>query len=75
MKRLLQWLGASDDTITKLALAVLQYNETKGLTQDIVSLPEFKTVELPEGARPINNWDDWQALEPTGIDENLFKVA
>ena len=74
MKRLLQWLGASDDTITKLALAVLQFNETKGFNQTIVELPKFVDKELPEGARPINDWHDWKALESSGMDENLVKV-
>tara|TARA_B100000424_G_scaffold270473_2_gene269889 strand:+ start:392 stop:1417 length:1026 start_codon:yes stop_codon:yes gene_type:complete len=74
MKRLLQWLGASDDTITKLALAVLQLNETQGFKDTIVELPKFVDKDLPEGARPISAWADWKALEPSGMDENLVKV-
>ena len=64
MKKLLQWLGASDDTITKLALAVLQLNETQGFKDTIIELPKFVDKDLPEGARPINAWADWKALEP-----------
>jgi hypothetical protein len=54
MKLLLQWLGASDDTITKLALAVLQFNETQGFQQTIVELPKFVDKPLPDGAQPID---------------------
>jgi len=54
MKLLLQWLGASDDTITKLALAVLQFNETQGFQQAIVELPKFVDKPLPDGAQPID---------------------
>jgi hypothetical protein len=54
MKLLLQWLGASDDTITKLALAVLQFNETQGFQQTIVELPKFIDKPLPDGAQPID---------------------
>ena len=54
MKLLLQWLGASDDTITKLALAVLQFNETQGYQQAIVELPKFVDKPLPDGAQPID---------------------
>ena len=73
MRTFLQWLGASDDVINKLALQVLQYSE-QASQELIVELPKFKTVELPEGARPISQWDDWQALESTGADENLVKM-
>ena len=68
MKRLLQWLGASDDTITKLALAVLQFNETQGFKQTIVELPKFVDKELPEGAVPITQ------IMPGMIDDNLIKI-
>ncbi len=54
MKLLLQWLGASDDTITKLALAVLQFNETQGFQQTMVELPKFVDKPLPDGAQPID---------------------
>lgn len=54
MKQLLQWLGATDDTITKLALAVLQLNEAQGFNDTIVELPKFLDKPLPDGAQPID---------------------
>jgi len=72
MKRLLQWINVPDDTITKVSLAVLE-TETQELQNQIV-LPKFKNKKLPEGAKPLQEWADYCALEPTGVDENLFKV-
>ena len=66
MRSLLQWLGASDTTITSLALQVLEFNKTSGYTESIITLPEFKTVNLPADAKPIT----WYK-EP---DDNLEKV-
>ena len=50
MRRLLQWLNAPDDTINKLALTVMQENEGIQTTQQLVELPTFKTVPLPDDA-------------------------
>ena len=72
MKRLMQWLNIPDDTITKVSLAVL---ETENIdSQKLVTLPKFQTKELPEGAKPLQEWADYCAMEKTGVDENLFKV-
>ncbi len=72
MKRLLQWMNVPDDTITKISLAVLE-TEGQELKSQIV-LPKFLTKQLPEGAKPLQEWADYCALEPTGVDENLFMV-
>ena len=53
MRRLLQWLNAPDDTINKLALTVMQENEGIQTTQQLVELPTFKTVPLPDDAIKI----------------------
>lgn len=53
MRRLLQWLNAPDDTINKLALTVMQENEGIQTTQQLVELPKFKTVPLPDDAVKI----------------------
>ena len=53
MRRLLQWLNAPDDTINKLALTVMQENEGIQTTQQLVELPTFKTVPLPDDAVKI----------------------
>ena len=53
MRRLLAWLNAPDDTINKLALTVMQENEGLRPTQQLVELPTFKTVPLPDDAIKI----------------------
>ena len=53
MRRLLQWLNAPDDTINKLALSVMQENEGQKPTEQLVELPTFKTVPLPDDAIKI----------------------
>lgn len=73
MRRFLEWLGASDDVINKLALAVLQFQDKVDHTQ-IVELPKFNEVPLPDSARELSAWDDYKALEPTGMDSNLVKI-
>ena len=39
-----------------------------------LQLPKFDIKKLPEGAKPLQEWADYCALEPTGVDENLYKV-
>jgi len=53
MRRLLQWLNAPDDTINKLALTVMQENEGIKPTEQLVEMPTFKTVPLPDDAVKI----------------------
>ena len=53
MRKLLQWLNAPDDTINKLALTVMQENEGVQTTQQLVELPKFNTVPLPDDAVKI----------------------
>jgi len=74
MRKLFQWLNTPDDVINKLALQCLQIAEV-GDSQIKIDLPKFVKKELPNGARKIDAWDDWQALEPTGIDNNLLNVS
>lgn len=55
IKLLMHWLGASDDTINKLALAVLKINEgVEAQIRDVV-LPTFEHVSLPDGAERITS--------------------
>ena len=70
MKRLMQWLNVPDDTITKISFAVLDTEELK--LQQELTLPKFVTKELPEGAKPLQEWADYCALEPGGVDEGLY---
>ena len=73
-RKFLQWLGTPDDVINKLALQIMKSNEGITVHKPIVQLPKFTEKNLPNGARRLDRWDDWQALESTGVDNNLFKV-
>jgi hypothetical protein len=53
MRNLLQWLGASDDMINKLSLAVLKLNQHSDQLQHVLDIPQFNTASLPEGSIPI----------------------
>jgi hypothetical protein len=74
MRKLLTWLGAPDDIINKLALQVMQENEGVDVQNKLVQLPTFVSKPLPDSARPISDWADYCALEPTGVDKNLIAV-
>ena len=54
MKKLLQWLNAPDDVITKLALTVMQQNEGIEVKQKLIDIPKFNTVPLPLDAVKIS---------------------
>ena len=73
-RNLLKWLNAPDDVINKLALQVMQENEGVQIKKQIVDLPKFNTVDLPPAARKLQDWADYCALEPTGVDTNLVKI-
>jgi len=73
-KKLLEWLNTPDNEITKLALDVMRENEGVEVQKHSVELPEFATTPLPEGAKPLSEWADYCALEPGGIDKNLWRV-
>ena len=73
-KKLLEWLNAPDNEITKLALDVMRENEGIEVQKHSVELPEFATTQLPEGAKPLNEWADYCALEPGGVDKNLWRI-
>ena len=65
LKKLLQWLGAPDDTISKLALDIIRLNEDVVNYKPMLELPTFNTVALPPSAKRIQDW---------GQDQNLDKV-
>ena len=67
-------MGAPDDIINKVALEVMRENEGVEAKTRIAELPTFNTVPLPESARKLQDWADYCALEPGGIDKNLMKI-
>ena len=74
LRKLLQWMGAPDDIINKVALEVMRENEGVEAKTRIAELPTFNTVPLPDSAKKLQEWADYCALEPGGIDKNLMKV-
>lgn len=74
LRKLLQWMGAPDDVINKVALEVMRENEGVIAKTQIAQLPTFNTVPLPDSARRIQDWADYCALEPGGVDKNLMKI-
>jgi hypothetical protein len=56
LKRLLIWLGVPDDTINKLAIAVMQENEGFATTQKLIEIPTFHAVPLPDDAVRIDQY-------------------
>ena len=59
LRKLLQWLGAPDDIINKVALEVMRENEGVEAKQRIASLPEFNTVPMPDDAIKISDITDF----------------
>ena len=59
MRKLLQWLNAPDDVINKLALTIMQENEGVQVTQQLVEIPKFNTVPLPDDAIKVVDITDF----------------
>ena len=59
MRKLLQWMNAPDDVINKLALTVMQENEGMAVTQQLVEIPKFNTVPLPDDAIKVADITDF----------------
>jgi len=74
LRKLLRWTSAPDDIVNKLALEVMRENEGVEIQQRIAEIPTFNTVPLPESARKLQDWADYCALEPGGVDKNLIKI-
>ena len=74
MKKFMRWLNVPDDTITKLALQVLQTKTDETGHKTFITLPKCVSKERPAKSKPIHEWADYKALEPGGIDKDLFKV-
>lgn len=58
-RNLLKWLNAPDDIINKLALQVMQENEGVQIQKQIVDLPKFNTVDLPDNSIEISSIKDF----------------
>ena len=69
LRKLLQWTGAPDDIINKVALEVMRENEGVEAQTRIAELPTFNTVPLPDDAIPIS-----KVVDSNEISEHLYKV-
>ena len=59
LRKLLQWCGAPDDIINKVALEVMRENEGVVAQSRIAALPEFNSVPLPDDAVKIVDLTDF----------------
>jgi len=59
LRKLLQWMGAPDDIINKVALEVMRENEGVEAKTRIAELPTFNTVPLPDDAVKITDITDF----------------
>jgi hypothetical protein len=59
LRKLLQWMGAPDDIINKVALEVMRENEGVEAKTQIAQLPTFNTVPLPDDAIKITDITDF----------------
>jgi hypothetical protein len=59
LRKLLQWLNCSDDTITKLTFDVMRINEGVEVAERKIELPTFETVPLPPDAVKITDINDF----------------
>jgi len=77
MRKLLGWFGMPNSEITKLALEALRIKEETVIDGNSphIQLPVFEKRELPVGARPIMEWHDWKALEPSGLDPEFIRAV
>ena len=68
LRKLLQWMGAPDDIVNKVALEVMRENEGVESKTQLVQLPTFNTVPLPEDAVPISSIENADQVPQTMID-------
>ena len=59
LRKLLQWMGAPDDIINKVALDVMRENEGVEVKTQLTQLPTFNTVPLPDDAMKITDITDF----------------
>ena len=59
LRKLLQWLGCSDDSITRLTFDVMRINEGVQVAERKIEIPTFETVPLPPDAVKITDIPDY----------------
>ena len=56
LKRLMQWLGVADDTITKCSLEAMRIEEDSSYKGEHNLIPTFIDKALPIGTKPLTEW-------------------
>jgi hypothetical protein len=56
LKKLMQWLGVADDTITKCSLEAMRIEEDSSYKGERSLIPTFIDKALPIGAKPLLDW-------------------
>ena len=59
LRKLLQWMNCTDDTITRLTFDVMRLNEGVEVAERKIELPTFETVPLPPDAIKIADITDF----------------
>ena len=56
LKKLMQWLGVADDTITKCSLEAMRIEEDSSYKGEQSLIPIFIDKALPIGTKPLTEW-------------------
>lgn len=56
MKYLMGWLGIPEDTIKKMVIEAMRYENDDQIKQSSVTIPEFKKVTLPKNSHKMEFW-------------------
>jgi len=56
LKKLMQWLGVADDTITKCSLEAMRIEEDSSYQGERSLIPTFIDKALPLGSQPFKDW-------------------
>ena len=56
LKKLMQWLGVADDTITKCSLEAMRIEEDSSYKGERGLIPTFIDKAMPIGTKPLSEW-------------------
>ena len=56
LKKLMQWLGVADDTITKCSLEAMRIEEDSSYKGERSLIPTFIDKAMPIGTKPLSEW-------------------
>lgn len=71
LKKLMQWLGVTDDTITKCSLEAMRIEEDSSYKGERGLIPTFIDKALPIGTKPLSEWIKYPSDELVPVLEYL----